>query len=106
MPMYAIIEDSGTQIKVSEGQVINVATRDLPADVATLTFDRVLMVGGDGGAKIGTPMIDGAKVTADILSEERTDRVPVTKFKRRKTYTLRKSHRQDYLKVKITSIQD
>jgi len=102
--MYAIIEDSGTQIKVSEGQVINVAKRDLPADVATLTFDRVLMVGGEGEPKIGTPVLDGAKVTADILAEERTDRVPVTKFKRRKNYTLRKSHRQDYLKVKITSI--
>ena len=48
--MYAIIEDSGTQIKVSEGDVIRVDVRDLPDDAATLTFDRVLMVGGEGEA--------------------------------------------------------
>ncbi len=104
--MYAIIEDSGTQIKVSEGDVIKVATRDLPAEAATVTFDRVLMVGGgDGQARIGAPILEGAKVTADILEEGRTKRVEIIKFKRRKTYRRHRSHRQDFLKVKVTSIQ-
>lgn len=103
--MYAIIEDSGTQIKVAEGDVINVALRDLADDVATLTFDRVLMVGGEGEPKIGQPMLEGAKVTADIVSEEAGDKVMITKFKRRKGYKRIKGHRQPYLKVKITSIQ-
>ena len=104
--MYAIIEDSGTQIKVSEGDVIKVALREMPADVATVTFDRVLAVGGtDDGTKVGQPMLEGAKVTADVLARERDDKVMVTKFKRRKGYLRRKGHRQDYLKVKITSIQ-
>jgi len=104
--MYAIIEDSGTQIKVSEGDVIKVALREMPADVATVTFDRVLAVGGtDDEAKIGQPMLEGAKVTADVLARERDDKIMVTKFKRRKGYLRRKGHRQDYLKVKITSIQ-
>ena len=103
--MYAIIEDSGTQIKVSEGDVINIAKRELPADAATVTFDRVLLVGGEEAeAKIGQPALDGAKVTADIIEEGRTDRVAVVKFKRRKTYKRNKSHRQDYIKVKITGI--
>jgi len=101
---YAIIEDSGTQIKVSEGDTINVAVRELADDAATLTFDRVLMIGGEGEAKIGAPLLDGAKVTADILEEGRTKKVPVTHFKRRKTHLTRNSHRQDFLKVKITSI--
>ena len=104
--MYAIIEDSGTQIKVSEGDVIKVALREMPADVATVTFDRVLAVGGtDDGARVGQPMLEGAKVTADVLARERDDKIMVTKFKRRKGYLRRKGHRQDYLKVKITSIQ-
>ena len=105
--MYAIIEDSGTQIKVSEGDVIKVALREMPADVATVTFDRVLAVGGteDEAAKVGQPLLEGAKVTADVLARERDDKVMVTKFKRRKGYLRRKGHRQDYLKVKITSIQ-
>jgi len=115
--VYAIIQDSGTQIKVSQGDVIKVALRDLPEDAATIEFDQVLMVGsasstpeGDGqdqvatAVQIGQPLVEGAKVTADILAQEKTPRVPVVKFKRRKTYLRRKSHRQDYLKVKITAI--
>lgn len=101
--MYAVIEDSGTQIKVSEGDVIEIDRRDLPTDAATVTFDRVLMIGGDS-LTIGQPVVEGAKVTADILEEGRTDKVPVVKFKRRKNYKRMKSHRQDYLKVKVTSI--
>ena len=104
--MYAIIEDSGTQIKVSEGDVVEVALRPMPADVATVVFDRVLAVGDtDDGARIGQPLVDGAKVTADVLGRERGDKVMVTKFKRRKGYLRRKGHRQDFLKVKITSIK-
>lgn len=107
--MYAIIEDSGTQIKVSEGDVIRVAIRDVPANASTLTFDKVLMVGDVEGKTdqptIGTPRIDGATVTADVLAQEKTDKVIVVKFKRRKGYKRKYGHRQDYLKVRITSIQ-
>lgn len=102
--MYAIIEDSGTQIKVSQGDVIKVAIRDLPADTASLTFDKVLMVGGgEGEAKVGSPLVSGAKVVADVLGADRTDKVRVVKF-RAKNYLRRKSHRQDFLKVKVTQI--
>ena len=105
--MYAIIEDSGTQIKVSEGDVIQVALRDLPADKATVTFDRVLAVGGlgdDKPAKIGAPLLAGAKVTGDVLGEGKTDKVEIFKFRRRKNYRRHRGHRQDFLKVKITAI--
>mgnify|MGYP001367941221 CR=1 FL=1 len=103
---YAIIEDSGSQIKVSEGDVIKVALRDLPENAATITFDRVLLVGnGEGNARIGEPLVAGATVTADILGEERGEKVRIVKFKRRKNELRRRGHRQDYLKVKITGIQ-
>jgi large subunit ribosomal protein L21 len=104
--MYAVIEDSGTQIRVAEGDVIRVDPRDLPEDVMTVTFDRVLLVSDDEGEpKIGQPLVAGARVTADILEEGRTDKVAVTKYKRRKGYKRRKTHRQEYLQVRVTSIK-
>ena len=105
--MYAIIEDSGTQIKVSEGDVIRVASRELPAEAGTLTFDRVLLVGGLGEGKepkIGAPLLSGAKVTADVLGEGKTDKVEIFKFRRRKNYRRHRGHRQDFIQVKITGI--
>jgi len=108
MSMYAIIEDSGGQIKVSEGDVIRVAQRDLPHEAATITFDKVLLVGDEsvnGDTQIGKPVLDSARVTADILADGRTDKVDVIKFKRRKGYKRKAGHRQDYLKVKVTAIQ-
>jgi large subunit ribosomal protein L21 len=104
--MYAIIEDSGTQIKVSQGDVIKVAIRDLPPDAATLTFDRVLMVGGREGqaASIGAPILSGATVLGDVLAQERDDKVIIWKYRRRKNYKRKKGHRQDFLRVKITDI--
>ncbi len=103
--MYAIIEDSGTQIKVSEGDVIRVDLRDLPDDAQSLTFDRVLMVGGgEGDATIGQPALDGVSVTADILDLDDSDKISVVKFKRRKTYKRNNGHRQHYIKCKVTKI--
>lgn len=106
--MYAVIEDSGTQLKVSQGDVVKVDLRDLPADQATISFDRVLMVGhaqDPAQMKLGVPYVAGAKVLADVLASELAPRVEVVKFKRRCNYRRRKGHRQGYLKVKITSIQ-
>ncbi len=103
--MYAIIEDSGTQIKVSEGDVIRVDLRDIADDAQSLTFDRVLMVGCEkNGPTIGQPVVDGATVTADILDADDSEKVNIVKFKRRKTYKRNNGHRQHYIKCKITKI--
>ena len=103
--MYAIIEHNGTQIKVKQGDTIKVALRELGAEQATVTFEKVLLVGDEGGdVKIGQPLVAGAKVVADILGEERGEKVRVVKFNRRKNYKRIKGHRQDHLKVKITEI--
>lgn len=106
--MYAVIEDSGTQIKVSEGDIIKIDTRELADDAATVTFDRVMLIGpeseGEGEAKIGAPYVDGAKVQADILEEGRDTKVEIWKKKRRKGYVRHAGHRQGFVRVKVTGI--
>ena len=102
--MYAVIEDSGTQIKVSEGDIIKIDTRDLAEDAATVTFDRVMLIGGEGDAKVGAPYVDGAKVEADILEEGKDTKIEIWKKKRRKGYVRHNGHRQQFVRVKVTGI--
>ena len=102
--MYAVIEDSGTQIKVSQGDIIKIDCRELAEGAASVTFDRVLLVGGEGAAKIGAPYVAGASVSADILEEGRDDKVEIWKKRRRKGYVRHNGHRQGYVKVKVTGI--
>ncbi len=105
--MYAIIEDSGTQIKVQEGDVLDVDLRELEDGAETVTFDRVLLTGdsdSDDSAKVGTPYLGGASVTADIVGTIKGRKIDVIKFKRRKGYKRKQGHRQGYLRVKVTGI--
>jgi large subunit ribosomal protein L21 len=104
--MYAIIEDSGTQIKVQKGDVIDIDLRDA-ADGSTLTFDKVLAVGnvaGGAAAKIGMPYLSGASVTAKVLGEADGPKVLVGKYKRRKGFRKTIGHRQHYIRVEILSV--
>ena len=105
--MYAVIEESGTQIRVAPGDVIDIDLRDLGAKKKKIKFDRVLVVGddqGDSAASIGTPYVDGASVTAEVLEEIKGDKIDVIKFKRRKGYRRKTGHRQRYLRIKIEKI--
>ncbi len=105
--MYAVIEDSGTQIRVAPGDVIDIDLRDLGAKKKKIKFDRVLVVGdeqGDSAASVGTPYVDGASVTAEVLEEIKGDKIDVIKFKRRKGYRRKTGHRQRYLRIKIQKI--
>ncbi len=103
--MYAVIEDSGSQFKVSEGDVIRVDLRELDEKTSEIEFDRVLLIGGKGKPKIGTPLVDKAKVTADVLTEVRGEKITIIKYKRRKNYRRKRGHRQRFLRVKISGIQ-
>ena len=102
--MYAIIEADGRQHKVSSGDVLKL-NLDVTGEEKTLTFDRVLLVGGgEGGAKVGTPVVAGATVTADVVRALRGPKIDIVKYKRRKGYHKKQGHRQDLLEVKITAI--
>lgn len=101
--MYAIIEDSGSQIKVSKGDVVKVDLRQGDTQPETIVFDRVLLVGGDA-PQIGAPYVAGATVTADVVKED-SEKVTIFKFARRKNYRRKIGHRQPFLQVKVTDIQ-
>lgn len=102
--MYAIIEESGKQFKVTSGDTILIDREVNPQD-KTLTFDRVLLVGGgEGGTKIGAPILAGATVTADVVGPEKGPKIKIYKYKRRKGYRRKMGHRQGFLRVKVTGI--
>ena len=102
--MYAIVEDSGTQIIVREGDVLDIDLRGEKNDA--VVFDRVLAIKGedDGAARLGTPYIEGASVSAEVVKEVKGEKIDVIKFKRRKGYKRKQGHRQPYLRVKINEI--
>lgn len=103
--MYAIIEDSGSQIKASVGAVLTVDLRDLPADAQSVTFDRVLLIAKDSSAKVGTPYIAGASVVAEVVDREfKGEKLDVIKYKRRKGFHKKIGHRQRYMKVRVSAI--
>lgn len=100
--MYAVIESGGKQHRVQEGETLKLEKIEA-ATGDTVDFDRVLMVGGDN-IKIGTPLVEGGKVTAEVVSHGRHDKIKIVKFNRRKHYRRETGHRQWYTEVKITAI--
>jgi len=108
--MYAIIEEGGGQRKVTKDQVILIDLIDEGAAAAgkTVKFDRVLCIGaGDGAtaAKVGTPIVAGASVTAEVVEPlVQGDKLYIHKFRRRKGYRRKTGHRQAYTSVKVTAI--
>ena len=103
LPPYAIIETGGKQYRVKEGDTITVErlTDEAGADI---TLDRVLMIGGDGTTKIGTPVVDGASVSAHVEEHFRGEKLIIFKFKPKKRYRRKTGHRQELTKLTITGI--
>jgi len=101
--MYAIIEASGHQIKVEEGQEIQVDYQDTQAG-ETITFDKVLAYRDDDGLKVGQPTIASGTVTATVVGGEKGPKLTVQKFRKRKNSKTKTGHRQLFTKVKIDKI--
>ncbi len=100
--MYAIIATGGKQYKVAEGDIIQVE-KLRASENETITFDQVLMIGGDE-VKIGNPTVAGAAVTATVLGEGKGKKIIVYRYKRKTGYHKKKGHRQPYTEVKIEKI--
>ena len=101
--MYAIIKTGGKQYKAEVGEALYVEKLDVE-EGANVTFDQVILVGGEGDAKIGTPTIDGATVTGKVEKQGREKKVVTYKYKPKKHQHQKKGHRQPYTKVVIDAI--
>jgi large subunit ribosomal protein L21 len=101
--MYAIITDGSRQYKVEEGQELVIDYRDVPAG-EQVTFDRVLAVGGEGDATLGSPLVKGASVAAEVLGPEKGDKLVIQKLRRRKNMRRKTGARHIYTRVRIGKI--
>ncbi len=102
--MYAIIKTGGKQYKVAEGDVITV--EKLAADEGeAVVFDQVLTVVNDADVKIGTPVVEGAKVTGKVEAQGKDKKILVFKYKAKSNYRKRQGHRQPFTKVVIEKIE-
>lgn len=101
--MYAVIKSGGKQHRVTQGEVLKLEKIEA-ATGDTIQFDEVLLVTDGDNVTIGTPVVEGAAVSAEVLSHGRGEKVRIIKFRRRKHSMKRQGHRQWYTEVKITDI--
>ena len=102
--MFAIIETGGKQYKVNEGDIIFVEKLDVEAG-SKVEFDRVLAVSGNDGFKVGNPVLEGAKVTANVVKNGKGKKIYVMKYKSKKNEKKKIGHRQPFTKVQILTIE-
>jgi large subunit ribosomal protein L21 len=101
--LYAIVETGGKQIQLAPGDRLRV--EKLPAEVGSkVEFTRVLLASDAGKVQVGKPYVEGARVTATVLEQDKGGKVLVFKKKRRKQYRRTRGHRQAFTAVRIDSI--
>jgi large subunit ribosomal protein L21 len=102
--MYAVIETGGKQYRVQEGDVLKV--EKLPIEVGnTIEFDRILTVVNNGDVKIGRPVVEGAKVMAKVLEQDKSKKIIVFKYKAKSNYRRKQGHRQPFTRIVIEKIE-
>ncbi len=100
---YAVIVSGGKQHRVTEGEVLNLEKIEQGVG-DKITFDQVLMIRDGDKVKVGAPLVKGASVEAEVVSQFRGDKIRIIKFKRRKHHMKRQGHRQYLTRVRITKI--
>ncbi len=101
--MYAVFQSGGKQHRVSEGQTIRLEKLDVETG-ATIEFDSVLLVADGDKVTVGAPLVAGGKITAEVVTHGRGDKIKIVKFRRRKHSRKQMGHRQWFTVVKITGI--
>lgn len=102
--MFAVIRTGGKQYKVQKDDTIKVEKLEVKAG-DKIDLDEVLFIGGDKAAKIGNPLVAGAKVVATVIAQDRAPKVTIFKKKRRQNYRRKKGHRQHLTVLKINDIK-
>ena len=101
--MYAVFRTGGKQYRAKTGERLQVEKLDVE-EGAVVSFDEVLLVGEGSDVKVGSPLLEGTSVTATVLRQGKSRKVPVVKFRRRKNYLRLGTHRQFFTEVEITAI--
>ena len=101
---YAVIRTGGKQYRVAPGDVIRVEKLGGEPG-AEVEFTEVLMTEGDGGVRLGTPLLSGARVTGQVVQQGKAKKILVFKKKRRKNYRRHQGHRQQFTAVRVTQIE-
>jgi large subunit ribosomal protein L21 len=101
--VYAVIATGGKQYRVASGDVIRVE-KIIAEEGAEIDFSKVLLIGDGDSITVGTPHIEGSKVTGTVRGQGRGKKVEIIKFRRRKQHRKQMGHRQAYTEVEITSI--
>jgi large subunit ribosomal protein L21 len=102
--MYAVVECGGKQYRVAPGDVITV--EKLPQEEGQeVVLDRVLLLGGSEGVRVGKPLVEGAKVTAKVVGHGKAKKILVFKYKPKKNYRKRYGHRQPYTRLQIQAVE-
>lgn len=102
--MYAVIKTGGKQYRVEEGDHLRIEKIETPTG-DKIEFDQVLLVADGDDVKIGQPLLDGARVTGEVLEQGRHKKIKIVKFRRRKHSRKQQGHRQWFTEVKITGIK-
>ena len=103
--MYAIVEINGQQFKAEEGKKLFVNHLQNAEDGQTVEFDKVLLVDKEGAVTVGAPVVDGAKVVAEVVNPlVKGDKVIVFKMKRRKDYRVKNGHRAQFTEIEVKSV--
>ncbi|MHB0858369.1 MAG: 50S ribosomal protein L21 [Anaerolineae bacterium] len=101
--MYALVETGGKQYKVVVGGTVDVEKLEAAVGDA-VELDCVLMVAGEDGVSVGRPVLEGAKVSATVVSQGRGRKVIIFKYRPKKHYRVTTGHRQDYTRLRIDEI--
>ncbi len=102
--IQAVIKTGGKQYIVSTGQKIKIEKLDIE-EGKDVSFDEVLLLRDGEDVKVGTPLVDGAKVTGKVLSHDKRDKIIIFKYKSKKRSRVKKGHRQPFCEVEITEIK-
>ena len=101
--MYAVVQTGGHQFRVQPEEKVRIPKVETPVG-ETLEFDRVLMIEDAGSVRVGTPILEGARVVAEVLSQGRDAKIIVFHKKKRKRYQKKNGHRQPFTEIRIQSI--
>ncbi|GAB1367225.1 50S ribosomal protein L21 [Candidatus Cloacimonadaceae bacterium] len=102
--MYAIVEISGFQFRAEKNAVLRVPLLRTAEPGQTLKFDKVLLVRGDEEIKVGTPVVEGASITAEVIEHGKGKKHTIFHTKRRKGYRVKKGYREQYTNIRVTEI--